>query len=272
MKTRNFDQFWGPKWPDSQAPEAHILHTSNIAPTSMYSKIDVNPVEIFWQYSWKHNFDLFVGPKWPQNLGILGLSFTRLQKKPQQAYSSFIWIQFKFFHKIVKTLHFDPFSPNFDLFGSLKGPSEAHILHICKRTSNEHVRQDWYESNGIFWQSSHKPEFLPIWEPQITQKFGPLGPICKKPPNVAATSLSIKFHVNPVETVLENSWKPTYWPICAQFRVKGGPKIWPTGAIFHTHLKVPTMCHLTKFHSPTLKTFWENGPKPPKNHNFRLFL
>ena len=27
MKTINFDLFGGPKWPNSQAPEAHILHT-----------------------------------------------------------------------------------------------------------------------------------------------------------------------------------------------------------------------------------------------------
>ena len=65
-----------------------------------------------------------------------------------------MWIQLKFFQKIVKNLHFDPLSPNFDIFGSLKWPknkaTEAYILHTFKRNSKKHVRQDCYESSGKF--------------------------------------------------------------------------------------------------------------------------
>ena len=64
-------------------------------------------------------------------------------------------IQLKFFHKIVKKLHFDPLPPNFDLFASLKWPknkaTEAHILRTSKRNSKDYVRQDCFESGGNFF-------------------------------------------------------------------------------------------------------------------------
>ena len=69
----------------------------------------------------------------------------------------------------------------------------------------------------------------------------------------------------------ENSWKPTYWAILAVFSVQRAPKIWPEGVIFHTPLEVPTLCPWTKFHGPTLKFFWENGPKPPKTSIMTYF-
>ena len=74
----------------------------------------------------------------------------------------------------------------------------------------------------------------------------------------SCNGLKIKFrvNVNPVETLPENSRKPTFWPILAEFRFKKGPKIWPTGAIFsHTHLKVSTECLKNKFHGRTFKNF-----------------
>ena len=53
-------------------------------------------------------------------------------------------------------------------------------------------------------QNSQKPDFLSIWEPKMTRKFGPLGPIFYIPPKIAVTSLSIKFDVNLEEIFLEN--------------------------------------------------------------------
>ena len=45
---------------------------------------------------------------------------------------------------------------------------------------------------------------------------------------------------------------------------KNGPKFLPTGDVFHKHMRVPTICLLTKFHGPVLKLFLENGQRPPK--------
>ena len=44
----------------------------------------------------------------------------------------------------------------------------------------------------------------------MTPKFAYLGPNFYTPPKVVATSLLIKFHVNPVEILPENSQKPTF--------------------------------------------------------------
>ena len=79
-----------------------------------------------------------------------------LQKYLQQVCkSSFVWIKWKFFQKIFGNLHCYPFSPNFDLFGRPKWPknraSEAHILHISKINPNKHVKQDWCEFSGNFF-------------------------------------------------------------------------------------------------------------------------
>ena len=74
-------------------------------------------------------------------------------------------------------------------------------------------------------------------------------------------SLHIEFQVNLAETLIdENLYIVLFWPY---FGPKNGPKISPTGAIFHTCLKVPTICLLTKFHGPVLETFCDIGQKPP---------
>ena len=47
-----------------------------------------------------------------KNLVLWGLSFTRLQKYLQWAFkSSFMWIQWKIFEKLVENLRFDLFWP-----------------------------------------------------------------------------------------------------------------------------------------------------------------
>ena len=49
-----------------------------------------------------------------------------------------------------------------------------------------------------------------------------------------------------------------YWPILALFGTKKGLKIWPTGTIFHTHLRVPNLCLYTKLHGPVSNLLGEN--------------
>ena len=53
MKTRVSDLFGGPKWPDSQVLRPIFYTPLKVAPVSMQSKIDINPMETFWQYNWK---------------------------------------------------------------------------------------------------------------------------------------------------------------------------------------------------------------------------
>ena len=122
------------------------------------------------------------------------------------------------------------------------------------------------------WQNSRKPEFRPIWRPKMTQKFGPTGPIFPKPPKVPPKSLKIKFNWNPVESCDKSCWKHRFCPNLAKFGAKNGPKIWPTGAIFLTHLSVPTIYLQTKFQHPVLITFWKNGEKPPEIPFFTYFF
>ena len=73
-----------------------------------------------------------------------------------------------------------------------------------------------------------------------------------------------------METFQENIWKPIHWHILALLRAKTGPKIWPMGAIFHSNLKVPTICLYTKFMVPYL-FFFEKMAKKLKNSPFHLF-
>ena len=56
----------------------------------------------------------------------------------------------------------------------------------------------------------------------------------------------------------DNWQKPIYWPILALFGTKNSPKIWPTGAIFHKYLKIPTMC---LFYGLILKIFFRKMAK-----------
>ena len=99
---------------------------------------------------------------------------------PEVCKSSLMWIQWKFFQKVVETYILAHFHPIFTYFRAQNGPknrvSEGHILHTSKSNSNEYVKQDWCESSGNFWQISYKPEFSPVWGPKMARKLGPLGP------------------------------------------------------------------------------------------------
>ena len=113
--------------------------------------------------------------------------FTHLQKLLQQAYkSSFMWIQWKFFQKIVETYILTHFHPI--LSGSPKyRASETHILNTFKSNSNEHVKQNLCEFGGNFWQNSQKP-FYVFGGPKWPDNLGLWGHFYT-PTKVAATGL-----------------------------------------------------------------------------------
>ena len=77
----NYEKFW-PIWgPDSQGPEAHILHTSKNS-NNEHAKQDwyKSTGNVFDNIVENRDFDLFGGPKWPKILGLLGLSFIHILK------------------------------------------------------------------------------------------------------------------------------------------------------------------------------------------------
>ena len=74
-------------------------------------------------------------------------------------------------------------------------------------------------------------------------------------------SLKHNFHLNPVETFCKIGEKRPFGLILAVFGAKRGPKIWPTGAIFYTHMEVYTICLLITFHGLTFKKFRVSGQK-----------
>ena len=82
--------------------------------------------------------------------------------------------QWKMFENITK-------DRNYDLFWDPKWPknwaSEAHILHISKSTSNEHVKQYWYETSENFQRKWPKTEILTYFGAPKDPKIEPLWPI-----------------------------------------------------------------------------------------------
>ena len=72
--------------------------------------------------------------------------------------------------------------------------------------------------------------------------MAPLGTNVLHTPQSGSSELKNKFHLNLVEIVCKIDKKLAFGLILALFGAKKGPKIRPTGAIFYTHLKVPTLC------------------------------
>ena len=235
-KDQNFYSFWGPKWLKiGHLRPIFSTHLKVIA-MSMYSNTDVKPVKTFWENS--PEFWLTLGSKMAPKLGLWGPYSTHCWKYLQWACGTILmWNHWKHFEKVTKV-------QNFCLLWGPKCPKDEVHIHISESSSNEHIKQDWCESRGNFSTKSQKPEFWLFWRPKMALKVWLLELIFYTPTKVTPTSLEIKFHVNPVETFQENRRKPIYCPILALFGAKNGPKIWPTGAIFHTHthVKVPTFC------------------------------
>ena len=195
----------------------------------MYSKTDENPVETWWQKGQKPEFYPIWKPQMTWKFGpIRPIFYTHPKLAATSRLMKFHVNPWKIFPESTRKL---TFWPNFYLFGSPKWPknraSEAQLLHASKSKA----RSMWMQ-----WKLFDK-----IVE-NLIPKFEFLEPIFYTPRKSAATSLEIKFHVNPMNIVRKNSQKPTFWPILAQFGAKKRTKIWPTEAIFHTYLKEPTMC------------------------------
>ena len=109
---------------------------------------------------------------------------------------------------------------------------EAHIVHISESSSNEHIKQDWCESRGNLLTKYSITWILTHLEAQMAQQFGPLGPIFYTPTKWLqwACTSSFKWIQQKVfKWIDENLYIDLFWG-------QKGPKDWPTGAIFHTHL------------------------------------
>ena len=108
VKNPHFDLFWGRKWLHDWTSEAHILHTSKVAPMSMQSKIDLNPVETFWQNCQKPEFL----PTWEAKMTKKGASeayfFTSTKVAPMSFKIKFHVNPVENFHENSQKLTFGP--------------------------------------------------------------------------------------------------------------------------------------------------------------------
>lgn len=78
--------------------------------------------------------------------------------------------------------------------------------------------------------------------------------------------------MNLVETFSKLVEELSFDLILAIFRGQNGLKIWPTGAILHTPLKVPTMCLQNQVSASGVHNFWRIWRKTSKNQHFYLFF
>ena len=155
---------------------------------------------------------------------------------------------------------------NFDLLWGPKWPRnwalEAHIVHICESSSNDHNKQDWCKSRGNFLTKYFKTWILtPLEAQNILHTYkSSSNELVNQVSSESSRNFSRKYTKTYMLTYFDLIWG------------QKGPQIWPTGAIFQTHLKISTICLWTKFHGPRLKSFWENGQKPTKFPFFTYIL
>ena len=95
--------------------------------------------------------------------------------------------------------------------------------------NREIVIQDWH----VAWLEGE----LELSKIPMLWKYLP-----QTPPQSRSSELKTQFSFESSENILQNRRKMPFGLILALFGAKRGPKTWPTGAIFHTHLEVHTIC------------------------------
>ena len=190
------------------------------------------------------NLDLFWGQKWDKN-GPLRPIFST----PLKILAMSMWSNTDV--KPVKTVRENDQRLQYWLIWganwSQNWASEAHILHTFKSSYNQHVKQYWCEISRNILRKWPKTG---IWDLFWSPKIGPMRPTVNTSLKVPPMHISSKTDSRkPVfwliwrpKTFKENIWKPIYWLTLALFGTKKGWKIWPTGVMFHIHLKIPMIC------------------------------
>ena len=119
-----------------------------------------------WHNKKKLNFDSFRCPYGPQNW-VCGAHFPHTTKRTCNDHVKRYWCETS-----ENVLRKWPKTTILDLFWGHKWPrnwaSEAYISHTSKSTCNEHVKQYWCKTIGIFLECDQRPEFDFHWIIPIT--------------------------------------------------------------------------------------------------------
>ena len=111
---------------------------------STWSNTDVKPVKPFWENDQKPEFWIILRPEMAPILDLWGPCSTYYWKYLSM-WSDTDAKPVKTFEKVTKV-------QNLHLLCGPKRPKnlafEAHIVQISAMSSNEHIKQDWYESRG----------------------------------------------------------------------------------------------------------------------------
>ena len=154
---------------------------------------------------------------------------------------------------------------------------------------NEHVKQDWFGTSGIFLRKLLETGILTYFVAQNDSKIRPLRSIFNTPLKISPLNLLKKIDGKPVETFfLENDRRPEFWPILRaeneaseaylQHASKSSQSQWaqhdskirPMRSIFNTPLKVSPLNMLKKIDGESVETFLENDRRPEFWRNWEI--
>ena len=167
-----------------------------------------------------------------------------------------MWINWKLFQKNSCNLHFDPFSPNFDLFGSLKWPKNRAIFFTPLKvtpveTPVETLDKKIKNPNFDLFGSAKWPKKFGLWYLSFTHlQFD-------------------RIHRNIFLKIVENLHFDPFWPNSGS---KGPEYIYIYIYIYSTHTWITHNVPVKQVLWSHIKNFLRKWLKASKNPYFGIFF
>ena len=143
---RHFHLFWAQSGLKIRPVRSIFSIHQRVLAMSMWSNTAVKPGKTCFEEMTKDlNFTNFGAQNGPKIGSLRSIFLTSLKVLAMSMWNNTMWNMLKLFEKVTKIQNFDLFWVQND---QKNWAFETHIFHIYDSSSNEQMKQDWYESSG----------------------------------------------------------------------------------------------------------------------------